>query len=117
MNMSAQIGFASALAAPVPAEFGLSALDWRVVALARVEADRHGTAAFRPRGRLGRFWDRLVGGRGGVPGLADERLEAMRRFVGLARRRDARVAAAAAALAALGVTTPAVELLRAAAVE
>ncbi|SFS11959.1 hypothetical protein [Sphingomonas jatrophae] len=109
-NMRMDAGLATAVLPPVA--HGLTPLDWRVVALARAEADRHGTAAFRPRTRLGRMMDWLTGVEGGVRQLADERLETLRRYVGLARRGDRDAATAAAMLATLGLAPAAIELVR-----
>lgn len=113
-------GWAGARAGAAGAEaFGadaaeLGALEWRVVALARREADRFGRAAIAEAGALGRLFARLTGMRG-VARLADERLEALRRFVCLARRGDLRMAAAAATLDALGFSTGAIHAVTAAA--
>jgi hypothetical protein len=109
-NMRMDAG-AAAVALP-PVAHGLTPLDWRVVALARAEADRHGTAAFRPRTAFGRMVDWLTGVEGGVRRLADERLEALRRFVGLARQGHRDAATAAALLASLGLAPAAIDLVR-----
>ncbi|MFS0738088.1 hypothetical protein ABC347_13645 [Sphingomonas sp. 1P06PA] len=96
----------------------LTPLEWRVVMLARREADRFGAAAIgsgSAAGRwLGRAWARMTG-QEGVRRLADDRLEALRQFVCLARRNDRRLCAAATGLAALGFAPAAIELARAAA--
>lgn len=92
----------------------LGALEWRVVALARREADRLGRAAIVEAGAVRRLLARLTGIRG-VARLADDRLEALRRFVCLARHGDLRAAAAAAALGAFGFSTGAIHAVAAAA--
>lgn len=92
----------------------LGALEWRVVALARREADRFGGRALAEAGAFGRLVARLTGIHG-VARLADDRLEALRRFVCLARRGDLRMAAAAAALGGLGFSTGAIHAAAAAA--
>ena len=93
----------------------LGPLEWRVVALARSEADRFGRAATIERGPLARLLARCTGLRGGVARLADERLEALRRFVCLVRRADRGTTAAATALIAFGFSTAAVHAVAAAA--
>ena len=52
-----------------------SALEWSVIRLARVD----GLSTLRGQGRLGRFWNWLMG-RSGSLELANERLEALRRM-------------------------------------
>ena len=52
-----------------------SALEWSVIRLAKVDS----LSTLRAPGRLGRFWNWLMG-RNGSPELANERLEALRRM-------------------------------------
>ena len=62
------------LPALAPAKPDFSKLEWSVIRLARV--DRLWT--IRPAGRLGRFWNWVIGR--GNPELANPRLEALRRM-------------------------------------
>ena len=50
-------------------------LEWSVIRLARADS----ISTLRPAGRIGRFWNWLMG-RTGSPLLANERLEALRRM-------------------------------------
>lgn len=61
---------------------GFSALEWLVVALARKDH----LSSLRAPGRIGAALSRVFGGRG-EPRLANERLEALRRFAVLAWHR------------------------------
>jgi hypothetical protein len=65
--------------APVPANDtagpDFSRLEWSVIRLAREDS----MSTLREPGRLGRFWNWLMG-RNGSPSLANERLEALRRM-------------------------------------
>jgi len=69
----------------------LSALEWKVVAIALKEAGRHGRRVVAPSSAIGRMLrrvlDRITGARGTLP-LADPRLETLRRFVCLSRWGD-----------------------------
>lgn len=119
MFMNALDSACADLARPDQLPAVLTPLEWRVVMLARREADRFGAAAIgsgNAAGRwLGRVWSRVTG-REGVRRLADDRLEALRQFVCLARRNDRRLCAAATGLAALGFAPAAIELARTAAI-
>ena len=63
-----------AMAAPQPTPWDFSPLEWSVIRLARAD----GLWTIRTFGRLGRFWNWLVGR--GNPKLASEKLEALRRM-------------------------------------
>ena len=62
-------------AAPVAPEPEFSALEWSIIRLARGD----GLSTLGEPGRLGRFWNWLMG-RSASPKLASERLEALRRM-------------------------------------
>ncbi|WP_156678344.1 hypothetical protein [Sphingomonas profundi] len=89
----------------VPAARTLTALEQRVVLLAKRDADRN---AIEPRtSAFARLMTMLTGVEGPQP-LADDRLETLRRFVGFERRGDQRARAFAANLLGLGFSAEAV---------
>ena len=97
------------------ADHAISALEWRVALLARRDADRRGWEAASSRfPRLRRVIEAITG-LGGVPRLADQRLETLRLFICMTRRGDSRAEAAAAQLVAMGLAPLALRRLEAAA--
>lgn len=83
---------------------GLSPLEWRVVMLARAEADRLRCWASNSAapGRLRRMLSAITGIESGIRRLADERLETLRQFVCSVRRGDRAVEMLGATLLTLG---------------
>ena len=88
----------------VPAARWLTALEQRVVLLAKRDADRG--AILPRRSGFARLMTWLTGIEGPQP-LADDRLETLRRFVGFERRGDRRAAHVAADLLGFGFSAEA----------
>lgn len=84
----------------------LGAIELLVVSLARRDADRGGWEASTP-GRWRRMF-RALTGLSGVRRLADERLEALRRFVCQSRRGDERMSATMLDMLAMGFSPEAI---------
>jgi hypothetical protein len=97
------------------ADRAISPLEWRVVLLARRDADRPGWETSATRFPWLRRMIEALTGLGGVPRLADQRLEKLRLFICMRRRGDSRAEAVGAELVAMGLAPLALCRLEAAA--